>query len=102
VPVWLFSVGLGPALVGPIGRWFGNQVPPRIEALRDWIGARGYQPFAGHYERAGVDLGARTAYRLMGGPRYGDLRDWAVIRRWSESVGDALHLPAARNAWVHP
>ncbi|QBS45351.1 flavodoxin domain-containing protein [Nocardia sp. CS682] len=100
--VWLFSVGLGPALRGPIGRWVGRTVPKKIAALRDSIAPHDYHAFAGHYDRAGVSLKARTIYRLMGGGRYGDLRDWADIRAWSATIAQSLGLPQPRSTTVHP
>ncbi len=100
--VWMFSVGLGPALVGPIGRRIGRVVPTKIAALRDSIHPREYQPFAGHYERAGVDLFARALYRTMGGTRYGDLRDWPAIREWASDIAAEMHLPAPKSSTIQP
>lgn len=100
--VWIFSVGLGPALRGPIGRRLGRAVPKRIAAARDAAGAREYRSFAGHYERAGVSWQARTIYRLVGGTRYGDLRDWTAISFWSDSIAQALRLPQPRSIPTHP
>ncbi|MEV6140209.1 flavodoxin domain-containing protein [Nocardia sp. NPDC051990] len=100
--VWLFSVGLGPALGGPIGSRIGRIVPKKIAALRDSISPRGYQAFSGHYEHVGVSLKARILYRMMGGGRYGDLRDWAAIRAWSTSIARSLGLPAAQSNTVVP
>lgn len=100
--VWLFSVGLGPALRGPIGRRVGRVVPKPIAASRDSIRPREYKAFAGHYERVGVSLGARTLYRLMGGGRYGDLRDWTAIRVWTDGIGRSLGLPQPKSTSIHP
>ncbi|MFE3756042.1 flavodoxin domain-containing protein [Nocardia tengchongensis] len=101
-PVWLFSVGLGPALVGPIGHLIGRAVPKRIAALRDTVTPRDYRAFAGHYERAGVSLSARTLYRLLGGSRYGDLRDWPAITAWIDIIAQELKLPRAQAIPTHP
>lgn len=101
-PVWLFSVGLGPALVGPIGRLVSRAVPKQIAALREMIGPRDYHAFAGHYERAGVSLSARTMYRLIGGRRYGDLRDWPAITAWIDTIAQELKLPRAQAIPTHP
>ncbi|MBF6182272.1 HAD-IC family P-type ATPase [Nocardia otitidiscaviarum] len=100
--VWLFSVGLGPALSGPIGRRYGRLVPQRIAAVRDSIAPRDYRAFAGHYERVGVSLWARILYRVLGGGRYGDLRDWTAIRVWTDSIARTLGLPAAQSTSMHP
>ncbi|BDU05979.1 hypothetical protein FMUBM48_22420 [Nocardia cyriacigeorgica] len=100
--VWLFSVGLGPALRGPVGRRLGRIVPKKIAELRDMISPVEYQAFAGRYERAGVGWKARTIYRLMGGARYGDLRDWVAIRTWSDHVARAVGLPRTATNTVHP
>ncbi|MGW4121829.1 flavodoxin domain-containing protein [Nocardia sp. NPDC004711] len=101
-PVWLFSVGIGPALRGPIGHRIGRMVPKRIAAVRDSINPRGYQAFAGHYERVGVSLGARVLYRLLGGGRYGDLRDWTAISTFSDSIAQGLNLHAPHIIPIHP
>ncbi|MBF6353733.1 flavodoxin [Nocardia higoensis] len=90
--LWLFGVGLGPALRGPIGRRLGPIVPPEIARQRDLLAPRDYRAFAGVYERAGIPLSARVRYRLMGGGRYGDLRDWPSIRAWSAEIATALGL----------
>ncbi|QLY28598.1 flavodoxin domain-containing protein [Nocardia huaxiensis] len=100
--VWLFGVGLGPALTGPLGRYLGRRVPKRIARLRDAIAPREYRTFAGHYERAGVSLEARALYRVLGGTRYGDLRDWTAIELWADSIAQALHLPKAHTVPTHP
>ncbi|MGW4531993.1 flavodoxin domain-containing protein [Nocardia sp. NPDC004340] len=101
-PVWLFSVGLGPALVGPIGHLMGRAVPKRIAEVRDAVMPRGYRAFAGHYERAGVSLPARALYRLLGGSRYGDLRDWTAITAWIDTVAQDLKLPRPQAIPTHP
>ncbi|WP_067901373.1 flavodoxin domain-containing protein [Nocardia vaccinii] len=102
VPVWLFSVGAGPALRGPIGRRIAAHVPKKIAALRDAIHPVEYAAFAGHYERVGVSLPARTLYRLMGGGRYGDLRDWNAIIGWTTSIARTLRLPQPLSTPTHP
>lgn len=91
--VWLFTVGLGPALRGPIGRRMGRIVPRKIATLRDSIAPVGYRAFAGHFENAGVSLKARIAYRLLGGGRFGDLRDWPAIGEWTATIARILLLP---------
>ncbi|MRH87611.1 flavodoxin [Nocardia sp. SYP-A9097] len=100
--VWLFSVGLGPALVGPIGRRVARAVPKKIAAVRDSLAPHEYRAFAGHYERAGVSLPARAMYRMLGGPRYGDLRDWKAIITWTEAIAQTLHLPQPKYTPSHP
>lgn len=42
-PVWLFSVGIGPSLRGPVGRILRDKVPPKIAELRDLIRPRDYR-----------------------------------------------------------
>ncbi|NNH69301.1 flavodoxin [Nocardia uniformis] len=100
--VWLFSVGVGPALRGRLGRRVARIVPKHIAATRDSIHPREYQAFAGHYERVGVSLPARILYRLLGGGRYGDLRDWTAIRVWTGDIGRGLRLPHPKSATVQP
>ena len=102
VPVWLYSVGIGPALRGPIGRRIATHVPKKIATLRDMICPVGYAAFAGHYERVGVSLPARILYRLMGGGRFGDLRDWDAIIGWTTSIAHTLRLPQPLSTPTHP
>ncbi|HLS77453.1 MAG TPA: flavodoxin domain-containing protein [Nocardia sp.] len=90
--LWLFTVGLGPALRGPIGGRLARRVPPDIARLRDLVQPRDYRAFAGVYQRAGLPLSTRLRYRAMGGGRYGDLRDWASIRAWADEIATALGL----------
>ncbi|WP_280300204.1 flavodoxin domain-containing protein [Nocardia neocaledoniensis] len=91
--VRLFTVGLGPALRGPVGRWAGRQIPGKIATVLGTLRPRDYIAFAGKYEREGVSWRARTMYRLLGGARYGDLRDWDAVRRWAGTIADSLELP---------
>ncbi|MFC4128431.1 flavodoxin domain-containing protein [Nocardia rhizosphaerae] len=99
---WVFSVGLGPALRGPIGHLLGRRTPRRIATLLDRLRPRGYRAFAGRYERAGVSLRARTLYRVLGGARYGELTDWQAVRDWSGRIADTHALPHAPAEIIHP
>lgn len=100
--LWLFSVGLGPALRGPVGRVFARRVPKKIAALRDSVAPHEYRAFAGRYDRDRVSQPARTLHLLMGGGRYGDLRDWRAIRNWSARIAESLGLPEATTSIVQP
>lgn len=87
--VWMFSVGIGPSLRGPIGAPARRLLPPRIAKLRDVVRPRDMRGFAGVVPREGNPLIARFLLRLMGG-RYGDLRDWADIEEWADSIAQTL------------
>lgn len=89
-PVWMFSVGLGPALRGPIGRWIGARVPRKIAVIRDVVSPRDYRGFAGVWNRTQTTVTDRIVYRAMGGPGYGDLRDWPVIAAWATDIATEL------------
>ncbi|MGO4617160.1 flavodoxin domain-containing protein [Nocardia sp. 2YAB30] len=93
--LWIFSVGLGPSLRGPIGQCIGRIALKDIATLCELVYPWEYRAFAGHCERVGVSLKARMLYRLMGCGRHGDLRDWAAIRAWSASIAQGLGLPRA-------
>ncbi|MDY6811917.1 MAG: hypothetical protein SW127_23400, partial [Actinomycetota bacterium] len=84
-PVYLFSLGMGPVLRGPVGAIFRTKVPPTIAALRDRLAAVEYHPFAGRFGRP-PQLRIRFLMWVMGA-RPGDHRDWADVRRWAESIG---------------
>lgn len=88
--VWLFSVGLGPTLRGPIGRRLGRVISPKIDELRTMVGARDHRLFAGAFPREGVSLGTRILYRAIGGGRYGDFRDWTEIEGWAAEIAMAM------------
>ncbi|MGN2637965.1 flavodoxin domain-containing protein [Nocardia takedensis] len=92
-PTWLFTVGLGPGLRGPIGRRLAHAVPPAIDKTRAAISPRDYHAFAGAYSREDLPFASRVLYRLLGGPRSGDLRDWDEIRGWTDGIADELGLP---------
>lgn len=49
--IWMFSVGMAPALRGVIGRRLATVIPPDINAIRKALGPRDYQQFAGVLER---------------------------------------------------
>ncbi|HEY5840616.1 MAG TPA: flavodoxin domain-containing protein [Mycobacterium sp.] len=83
-PVWLFSLGMGPTLRGPIGAIFRNMVPPAIAAVRDRLGAVEYHPFGGKFDRP-PERKLRMVIWLMG-TRPGDHRDWAEIDDWATSI----------------
>ncbi|WP_063053786.1 flavodoxin domain-containing protein [Nocardia arthritidis] len=100
--VWLFSVGLAPALRGPIGRRLARFVPKKIAGLRDSIMAHDYRAFAGRYDGEGISLRTRLLYRLLGKGRYGDLRDWAAVRSWTDTIARNLRLPPARSTTITP
>ncbi|MBH0781073.1 flavodoxin domain-containing protein [Nocardia bovistercoris] len=93
-PVWLFSVGIGPSLRGPIGRRLARIVPPDVAEIREMISPRAYRAFAGYCSRADLPVPSRVVYRLIGGARYGDLRDWDQIRDWTDNLADELGLPS--------
>jgi menaquinone-dependent protoporphyrinogen oxidase len=90
MPVWLFSIGIGPSLRGPIGHFLRDAVPPRIAELCELVGPRDYHAFAGVVPRANAPLVARLMLRICGG-RYGDLRDWPAIDAWTKRIAAYLH-----------
>ncbi|MBJ8341240.1 flavodoxin domain-containing protein [Antrihabitans sp. YC3-6] len=88
--VWLFSVGLSPALHGPVGRRLKRAVPKNIASLLELISVREYAVFAGVFSRADTTRVSRIVYRLIGGGGFGDLRDWQAIARWTDGIGAAV------------
>lgn len=88
--VWLFSVGLSPALRGPLGRRLKRVVPKKIAALIHGVHARDYVAFAGVFDRADTSWLARALYVAIGGGRYGDLRQWPAIANWTSIIGADL------------
>lgn len=90
MPVWLFSLGIGPSLRGPVGHLLRDAVPPRIAELCELIGPRDYRAFAGVVPRSGATLVSRVLLWVCGG-RYGDLRDWPAIDAWAADIAQYLH-----------
>jgi menaquinone-dependent protoporphyrinogen oxidase len=88
--VWMFSVGMAAALRGVIGQRLAAATPSRIAALRTAVKPRAYQQFAGVWPRQNTTVTSRLIYRVIGGRRYGDLRDWPVIARWADSIATEL------------
>ncbi|MVU82374.1 hypothetical protein GPX89_34730 [Nocardia sp. ET3-3] len=95
-PSWLFSIGMGPALRGPVGAVFKRITPPAVTECRTMAGSRGYRAFAGVVPRP-PDLRTRLLVRLFGCP-FGDLRDWAAITAWTDDITAAVEntSPATR------
>lgn len=90
IPVWLFSLGIGPSLRGPVGHFLRDAVPPRIAELCELIGPREYRAFAGVVPRGGTQSLSRLLLWICGG-RYGDLRDWPAIDAWAAHIAQYLH-----------
>ncbi|MDL9938157.1 flavodoxin domain-containing protein [Gordonia sp. ABSL1-1] len=86
-PVWLFSLGMGPALRGPIGAIFRGKVPPEIGKVRDQLGAGDYHQFGGRFD-VPPDRGVRVVMWLMGA-KPGDHRDWSEVAQWADTIAAA-------------
>ena len=97
---WLFSVGIGPSLRGPVGALMRRATPPRIAKVRDKIAARDYRAFAGVMSQVGATPVSRALLRLCGG-RYGDLRDWPAIDGWARGIATALRA-VTPSSWDKP
>lgn len=95
-PNWLFSVGMGPALSGPIGGFFKRLTPPAVAACRELAHSTGYRPFAGVIPRPDK-LRIRLLVFAFGCP-LGDQRDWSDIGNWVDGIVTAIDatLPATR------
>ncbi|MCE5291965.1 MAG: flavodoxin domain-containing protein [Nocardiaceae bacterium] len=81
---WLFSLGFGPVLHGPIGSIFRRMIPPAIASVRDAVKAEEYHPFAGAFSPP-PERRLRVLIWLMGAS-YGDHRDWIQINDWADSI----------------
>jgi menaquinone-dependent protoporphyrinogen oxidase len=95
-PNWLFSVGMGPALRGPVGTIFKRLTPPAIAECRNWAGSREYHSFAGVIHRP-EELRTRLLIRLFGCP-LGDQRNWRGVEAWIDDITGWIDnmLPATR------
>jgi menaquinone-dependent protoporphyrinogen oxidase len=91
-PVWLFSVGIGPSLRGPLGGLLRRIVPPAIARVRDLLAPRDYRAFAGVVPRTEFSALSRAFLELCGG-RFGDLRDWRAIESWAGGIAEDLRAP---------
>lgn len=87
-PTWLFSVGMGPALRGPVGARLGRMVPKPIARIRDTLGVNDYHAFAGVFERP-PERRTRLIIRLLGA-HYGDNRDFADVATWASRIAGEL------------
>ncbi|WP_280336962.1 flavodoxin domain-containing protein [Nocardia wallacei] len=83
-PAWLFSVGMGPALRGPLGTPLRHATPPAIAAVRKDMCALGFRSFAGVFHRPD-EFRIRLIMWLLG-CRVGDQRDWTAIGTWTDSI----------------
>jgi menaquinone-dependent protoporphyrinogen oxidase len=91
-PLWLFSVGLGPSLRGPVGSILRRLDSPRISRVRESAGVREYRAFAGVLNRNGASVATRAMLWLCGG-RFGDHRDWRAIDLWAAGIARAVTTP---------
>lgn len=87
-PVWLFSLGMGPTLRGPVGALMRTKVPPQVAAVRDQVGAVAYHNFAGKFGRP-PDIKIRIVMGLIGA-RPGDHRDWDDVEQWADRISRSL------------
>ncbi|CAM3633040.1 flavodoxin domain-containing protein [Smaragdicoccus niigatensis] len=85
---WLFTLGFGPVLRGPIGGIFRRMVPPDVASVQDALKAEEYRPFAGAFSRP-PERRLRVLIWLLGAS-YGDHRDWAQITDWADSIARRL------------
>lgn len=97
MPVWLFSVGLGPV----IGGWFEKhaQEPQEVTRLRGSARLREHRLLKGALSPEHLPFLGRAVYRIMGG-RYGDFRDWTEVDEWAEAI--AADLSAAGTSGAAP
>lgn len=96
-PVWLFSVGMAPALRGRLGRRLAAHapVPPAVAANLDLLAPRDVHTFAGALERGHIPVAGRLVFRGCGG-HFGDFRDWAGIDSWGLDIAEALAAGSLR------
>lgn len=102
-PTWVFTVGVGPAMTGPLRKRLGGLAPYPMARIRSLITLVDYRAFAGVFARPANPI-VRIAMRLLGYPS-GDLRDWTEIGHWANHVADHIdaalaptHLPEPRAA----
>lgn len=82
-PVWLFSSG-------PIGDPLVPDEPPlEIDGLRDLVGAREHRVFPGRLDRSELGLLEKAVVSGLHVPE-GDYRDWEEVRRFADSIAEAL------------
>lgn len=91
-PVWLFSLGMGPILHGPIGTLMARTVPPAIAAVRDQLGAVDYHQFAGRFTRSPQRRIRMVMWAIGAAP--GDHRDWDDVQRWAVAIAQDPSGPA--------
>ena len=86
-PVWLFSSG-------PLGQRRDAADGEEGERHKAELGARQHRVFDGSLSRADVGLGERLVVALAGA-RYGDDRDFGLIRAWARTIALDLQSEAA-------
>ncbi|GAA3041501.1 flavodoxin domain-containing protein [Gordonia defluvii] len=83
-PVWLFSLGMGPVLRGPIGALLRTKVTPPVAGVRDTVNAVEYHAFAGRFARS-PQLRIRAVMGLLGAVP-GDHRNWDEVAQWAADI----------------
>jgi menaquinone-dependent protoporphyrinogen oxidase len=87
-PTWLFSVGMGPAMHGPLGSVLRRVIPKPIDSVRHLLGAKGFHAFAGVFDRPPT-WQLRLVVRLLG-VHPGDHRDRTDIATWTDDIAAQL------------
>ncbi len=93
--VWLFSSG--PTGQGdPSTLLKGWEFPEALQAVAMRIKPRNIALFHGRLDLTGLNFVEQSAIKLIHA-QTGDFRDWAAIRLWAESIGQALHEEARQH-----
>jgi menaquinone-dependent protoporphyrinogen oxidase len=90
-PVWLFSVGLGPAAADQGFRLAGvmERQGPKILDGFGMLRPREHRVFAGVIQAEHLSRPQRLAFRMVRG-RYGDFRDGKELDAWADDIARAL------------
>ena len=84
VPLWVFSSGM--VGEGTDAKW---TEPPRVVRMVEQLGAREHVVFGGRVPDEPHNFIERAMKRDTPA-EFADLRDWAEIRRWAETIADSL------------
>jgi menaquinone-dependent protoporphyrinogen oxidase len=92
-PVWTFSVGMGPASQGIVGKkaMRRESMGVEMEIRRRVLRVREHRYFAGKDDGKEMNVAKKLVWGCMGG-RFGDFRDWEGIERWADGIAKELRM----------
>jgi menaquinone-dependent protoporphyrinogen oxidase len=101
VPIWVYSVGSPAGMPKLLQRWASKEKEDKIiyDTIAQDIKAQRHVVFNGRFLKEHMGGGCfASCFTFMGG-RLGDFREWDLIEKWAEEVGE--EIKTAENEQAH-